>query len=510
MAGRHLRILREEQVRFARERVFGIRENMPGDRYFQKPLEGRELMRHHFPSKFGFQDFKVQEFVEMQEERFRPRKTHEFRARFKDTIAQIQGSTEVQHRLHTYFSRVAEDEFYNSEPLQDLYSLYRMVVPRTLEDTLQFSPNPKVHLDHAVLPAHYPFSTPHDAFTYDKWLIFARLEDAVDLKRKLNAAEVFDAKRSVLDDTMAELGIQRPMFLDPVSTATLDFCLIIERAPDCPTGLDDGFFCKEKFMETLKEKRNLSEIRQLLDEEMTKYKVRRPLIGEHHGPRSTTPVNNDSEDIKSSSSAEGTPTNGEAKAWDVVEDLSAAGGFDIDLLPSEAEADALEKGDMISGEAKAGGVVEDLSRPIPSSAESANGATASEAAAGEFNWAAVSLPVPGPAGKAFTRSTTLRDGRVRPEDVHFFVELLASVGEPAVRGHPENNPLESTSYQKRHRFIDPMFRRRRLKWLERLQSRKNNDREIKYNQYYMAHPDNQERWPLNKGSVTVQYPSRHH
>uniref|UniRef100_A0A7S1AD89 Uncharacterized protein n=1 Tax=Noctiluca scintillans TaxID=2966 RepID=A0A7S1AD89_NOCSC len=62
----------------------------------------------------------------------------------------------------------------------------------------------------------------------------------------------------------------------------------------------------------------------------------------------------------------------------------------------------------------------------------------------------------------------------------------------------------------RHRFVDPMYRRRRLKWLERLNSGKHKERELKYNPYYMKHADEHKEWPTNKGSVTVLWPSPHH
>merc|ERR1712072_1092317 len=63
---------------------------------------------------------------------------------------------------------------------------------------------------------------------------------------------------------------------------------------------------------------------------------------------------------------------------------------------------------------------------------------------------------------------------------------------------------------RRHRFIDPMFRRRRLKWLERQMAGKNKEREVKFNTYYATHPDEHKEWPSNKGSVTVVWPSPYH
>lgn len=61
---------------------------------------------------------------------------------------------------------------------------------------------------------------------------------------------------------------------------------------------------------------------------------------------------------------------------------------------------------------------------------------------------------------------------------------------------------------RRHRFVDPLFRRRRLKWMERFLAGMNNAKEIKYNRHFTRHPDVQRKWPSNLGSVTVQWPNR--
>jgi len=73
-------------------------------------------------------------------------------------------------------------------------------------------------------------------------------------------------------------------------------------------------------------------------------------------------------------------------------------------------------------------------------------------------------------------------------------------------GHPQVRAL----LKRRHRFVDPMFRRRRLKWLERQMVGRNKPTEVKFNTYYATHPDDQTEWPTNKGSVTVVFPSPYH
>ena len=67
---------------------------------------------------------------------------------------------------------------------------------------------------------------------------------------------------------------------------------------------------------------------------------------------------------------------------------------------------------------------------------------------------------------------------------------------------------QTVSPNRRHRFVDPLFRRRRLKWMERFLAGMNNAKEIKLNRHYTRHPDEQPQWPSNLGSVTVRWPNR--
>jgi hypothetical protein len=61
---------------------------------------------------------------------------------------------------------------------------------------------------------------------------------------------------------------------------------------------------------------------------------------------------------------------------------------------------------------------------------------------------------------------------------------------------------------RRHRFVDPLFRRRRYKWMERFLAGMHSAKEIKYNRHFTRHPDVQKKWPSNLGSVTVNWPNR--
>jgi hypothetical protein len=85
------------------------------------------------------------------------------------------------------------------------------------------------------------------------------------------------------------------------------------------------------------------------------------------------------------------------------------------------------------------------------------------------------------------------------------------LAQPHVKSHRETRTgleIKSLFVNRRHRFVDPLFRRRRLKWMERFLAGMNNAKEIKYNRHFTRHPDLQPKWPSNLGSVTVRWPNR--
>ncbi|CAK9075032.1 Uncharacterized protein SCF082_LOCUS36444 [Durusdinium trenchii] len=123
------RALKEEHVAVARERVFGAQGSMPGDREFRKKLEGRKLMRWYFPSKYNLQDFRNNEYFEMQSERFKPKPRHPSMVEFDKTLKRIIQNREL---LKRYLARFDNEEGYygtfkKNHTLQDLYGIYRLV-----------------------------------------------------------------------------------------------------------------------------------------------------------------------------------------------------------------------------------------------------------------------------------------------------------------------------------------------------------------------------------------------
>jgi len=72
------------------------------------------------------------------------------------------------------------------------------------------------------------------------------------------------------------------------------------------------------------------------------------------------------------------------------------------------------------------------------------------------------------------------------------------------------NEEEKKHLARRHRFVDPLQRRRRLKWMERLIMGKHSTNELKTHGYYKTHPDNREMFPTNMGPVSIKWPSPYH
>eukprot|EP00927_Polykrikos_kofoidii_P061135 TRINITY_DN56007_c0_g1_i1.p1 TRINITY_DN56007_c0_g1~~TRINITY_DN56007_c0_g1_i1.p1 ORF type:complete len:335 (-),score=50.57 TRINITY_DN56007_c0_g1_i1:187-1191(-) len=305
---RDLRGLRDLNVQEAQERVFGQKKLMPGDRYFRKPLEGKKLMRWYFPSKFNLQDFRVDEYFEMQGERFSPRKPHPSLSALQKAV---KGVSWYREELRTFFLQMDEATFRANPSLQDLYSVFRLVHP---DKVLIFEVCEKIFREHSPL-----FHKPSSVQTEDLCQFFVRIEAKLDERGR--------------DELRARIKVSQ----------------------------------------------SDAEIREILLKE-----ERLHVVPSFNSPT----VAGDSSEVDS---------------------------------PDE--------------------------------------------------WSRFEL-------------------------------------------HEPRNKSEMADLEKylgiRHRFVDPMYRRRRLKWLERQMAEKNKPKEVQHNSYYATHADDSEMWPTNKGSVTVKWPGLYH
>mmetsp|Transcript_92202 Transcript_92202/g.144736 ORF Transcript_92202/g.144736 Transcript_92202/m.144736 type:complete len:376 (+) Transcript_92202:110-1237(+) len=349
-----LRRLRDEHVASAREKVFGIQGNMPGDRNFRKKLEGRELMRWYFPSKFSFQDFRVDEYYEMQAERFAPRTPHKCISELNSTAQKV---AEKREELRTFFRGLDEETFLNNPTLQDLYGVFRMVDP---DPVLSF-PVPET-----IFAEHSPLWGASPPFQYPKQ------EEALE------------------SDHGDDSGVP-PQGQDATSEDLLALWALVSEKIRKTAGSDKANALDAQ----LNVLRSEPEVRAFLLDEAKKLGI---------------------------------------------------------VAPFEDSSVVLEDGRLVAYLTKA-----------------ESGGSAKERA----------------------------DAQAKAEEE---LEQMRKKGAKPVRDY----------LARRHRFVDPMFRRRRLKWLERQMAGKNGERETKFNTYYATHPDNHKEWPTNKGSVTVKWPSPHH
>jgi hypothetical protein len=94
------------------------------------------------------------------------------------------------------------------------------------------------------------------------------------------------------------------------------------------------------------------------------------------------------------------------------------------------------------------------------------------------------------------------------KEANFLRMVLMRDAEPSTNSDTVSETSQVPFEDKRHRFVDPLFRRRRLKWMERFLAGMNNKKEIRLNHHFTRHPDEQKKWPTNLGSVTVKWPNR--
>lgn len=176
------RALKDEYVFRVRERVLGPQGSMPGDRFFRKPLEGKKLMNWYFPSKYALSDFRLDEYFEMQDERFSPRQPHSSMQRLLEMQAKVSANREG---LYTFFQKLDERTFLENPSLQDLYGLFRLVDSRP---ALNFSPPESVFRDHATMFGKAPSANATSKHLYAVLSI---------LKEKLSGSDYINLKGEI-------------------------------------------------------------------------------------------------------------------------------------------------------------------------------------------------------------------------------------------------------------------------------------------------------------------------
>lgn len=361
-----LRVIRDAKVAAARERVFGPQGNMPGDRHFRKRLEGDDLMRWYFPSKYAMPDFRVDDYFEMQAERLAPRPTHPCAEALSDCLRKVS-----LHRkdLKQFFAKLDQATFLASPTLQDLYGLFRLV---DADKALDFDIPERVFRHHSPL--------------------FGGKEAPIQVEPFTSQADL-------------HLQIQRQLRKQHDSTTVANV-----------------------LRTELIRQQSVENVKQLLLEAKDKHNVVPDFTHVVVAPEPTVRA--------VYAHADHASDHEQAKA------SSASDSQFVDSFGTEVRS------------LRAYGV----RRLQPNVAE---------------------------------RKKVQKEAEIE-------LEKLRKAG-------------HTHKYLKlRHRFVDPMFRRRRLKWMERQVAGRNKPAEVKFNSYYAPHPDDHVEFPTNKGSVTVVWPSPYH
>lgn len=133
------RLNRREELNDARRVLFGYQSGMPGEGQFIKPLDGKSFMRWHLPSRYMMQDFRVDQYLEMQALRFTPVQRHAVMDQLTQSLMRI---IATRSHIKSFFETLDEESFYDSPSLQDLYGLYRTILPN--DNPLKFDPHPEI------------------------------------------------------------------------------------------------------------------------------------------------------------------------------------------------------------------------------------------------------------------------------------------------------------------------------------------------------------------------------
>eukprot|EP00933_Yihiella_yeosuensis_P037091 TRINITY_DN3094_c1_g1_i1.p1 TRINITY_DN3094_c1_g1~~TRINITY_DN3094_c1_g1_i1.p1 ORF type:complete len:463 (+),score=128.77 TRINITY_DN3094_c1_g1_i1:99-1487(+) len=439
-----LRALKEEHVAIARERIFGPQGNMPGDRQFRKKLEGRQLMRWYFPSKYNLQDFSTKDYFEMQAERFAPRQVHPGITQLTKTVEQVRANKE---RLRGYFKGLDEATFRDNPSIQDLYGIFRLI---DADRALPFEPPKEIFLEHSPLFGANP--------------VLRLASGGPDIGEHTREDDEATEQASLLD--LLKKRLERGKFL--ALEARLTRCAAPEEVREVLQPYADEFGLESALIDS-------TIVLELSAQEKAAEAARK--------------------------AAEAAAAEAARKAA-LAQDPEAAAAAAAEAAEAAKKARDSEKQSLEADFDNAGEKPESEAQvPQEDAFEALLNATAKEEheAFEEIK-------------ERFPRRTTSRypvGAQLGGSQKARAKSMKAAEDELEKMKTAGPKPLQSY-IARRHRFIDPMFRRRRLKWLERQMSELNGEKEVKYNQYYATHPDKHKEWPTNKGSVTIVWPSPYH
>ncbi|CBZ49787.1 conserved hypothetical protein [Neospora caninum Liverpool] len=123
--------VRKNAVADAKRKIFGYACGMPGEEQWVKPLQGRQMMKWYWPSKYMLQDVQMAQYFQMQAMRFAPRPAHVSLTKLSATMEEC---WQKRDAVRAFFRSVDEKVIRENPTLQDLYGLYRTLC---IDDPLQ-------------------------------------------------------------------------------------------------------------------------------------------------------------------------------------------------------------------------------------------------------------------------------------------------------------------------------------------------------------------------------------
>ncbi|KAF4655623.1 hypothetical protein FOL46_008185 [Perkinsus olseni] len=457
-AVKHLRGVKQQHVQEMQDRLWGPMKGMPGERWFLKPLEGPKYAEWYFPSKYNVPEFKVGDYFEMQAERYR-KKTHPAMAQFDKVTNRVYRDKD---RIRAFLSRLDEESFRKEPAFQDLYAMYRLMDPKS---PLSFQVPERIYRETPPMfgPGYPPTGSEEpgaERTESDEGRLFEKSTDELMflmslLKDNLGNLdyEKVDRRITMHASTPAEA---RAMAMDALREHEIP--IPWSGAADVNLDFDETEVASETGLDIVDEG---SSVRSLLEEDNLEATAGMEALG---GLTEEDIYRESGYDVAAAAAAE------EGEEREVNEfDLPSTGGFDAELTTVDDD-----------------GPVRAPSGPVRTLKH-----VRLTMSFGNSDFSLKRLK---------SRNAAYQQRRKHARSR--FKEIM----------NPSNRDLEPPIPRRqrlfmehRHRFVDPLFRRRRLKYMERLTTGKTKPKEKKYHGYYIVHPDNKKRWPSNLGSSYSTY-----
>ncbi|CEM08865.1 unnamed protein product [Vitrella brassicaformis CCMP3155] len=473
---RDIRGVRQGAIDEAKRKIFGHLSGKVGEKFFTRPLMAKQLNRWYYPARFLLLNFHVEHYFQMQAQRFAPTAAHPSMAYLSKCLDEVCRKRDAIREL---FGQMDEKTFSNNPSLQDLYSLYRTLQS---DNPLPFEPDPRLWRDNGFNWYNMSTHTPEDASKALTLLESSYREDpshsnwAQDL-RSLKEAPSPAHLSSLIQDKLGQRH-QRATADNGSSDRRLG-----ARLMKAKTGFDVSY--TQLTDKPIVDARQRWRMRDDREKEVRMSKAReerreeRAALAAAEARKTTTPSAGGKEGryqlpttTTGPAAPEGIVTQ-EDEEQEAVDEAEPEAAMDPEALSQGVQEGEREGGTLGEGEGEE-------HPPTTPEGPSKSGA--------EAQWEVMMRLV--------DDKDLANQQRVIDERRH---ELESALGrDPRLRAY----------YKTRHRFFEPLFRRRRIAYLDKLsRGRIKHEKEKKYHRYMEDHPDEAEVWPHNKGSITVPWPS---